>query len=167
MNKLSPFKIIWTIPIVFLIHNLEELWLMEEWADAFLKNRNTGFIERLYQFNTVALAMVLLTFAVTFILYLHYRKRNKITLNLTILSISLLCFNSFTHIGQFLFLQKYVPGLLSAVFLMAPLTLYSLYLFVANKIITPKRGIAYFGVSILTMGPIIILFLSIAKLFTK
>ena len=167
MKNLSPFKIIWGIPIVFLIHNLEELWFMEDWAEVYLKDRNNEFIERLYQFDTVAMAMLLLTLAVTFILFLHYWKRNKITLNLTILCISLLCFNSFTHIGQFLFLQKYVPGLLSAVFLMAPLTLYSLYLFVTNKMISTKRGITYFGISILTMGPIIILFLSIANLITK
>jgi hypothetical protein len=154
------------IPIAFLFHNLEELWFMDDWVNFYTNNRNFRFLENLFQFDTVAVAMVLLTLVVTCILLLQYRKRNKITLNLTILCICLLFFNSITHLGQFLFLQKYVPGLLSAAFLIMPLTFYSLYLFITNKMVMLKIGITYLAVSVLTMGPIIILFLAIAKLFT-
>lgn len=114
MRNISTYKNLWLLPIIFAIHNLEELWLLEDWVKNNVNDKKFEFIKDLYQFNTLTLAMVLLTLAVAVIIFLEYRKRNNITFNLTILSISLLFINSLTHLGQFFLFRKYVPGLLSA-----------------------------------------------------
>ncbi|MDQ0177576.1 HXXEE domain-containing protein [Bacillus chungangensis] len=166
MKSLSPYKILWLLPIIFAIHNLEELWLLEDWVKTFTNDRKFAFIKNFYRFETLAFAMILLTLAGAVIIFFAYRKQSNITFHLMILCNSLLFINSLTHLGQFFLFRKYVPGLLSAVILMMPFTFYTLFLYIKNKSITPKMAAVYLGISVLAMGPIIIIFLVISKLFT-
>ena len=166
MKSISPYKILWLLPIIFAIHNLEELWLLEDWVKTFTNDRKFAFIKNFYRFDTLAFAMILLTLAVAVIIFLAYRKQSNITFHLMILCNSLLFINSLTHLAQFFVFRKYVPGLFSAIILMMPFTFYILLFFLRNKNITLRMCVVYLGVSVLTMGPIIIVFLAISRLFT-
>ncbi|MDQ0233497.1 HXXEE domain-containing protein [Metabacillus malikii] len=162
--KHNPYQLLWLLPIVFTFHNLEELLVMEFTSFSFSKMPE--FLESLYQFNTVALAMILLTLAVTMVIYLDYRLKTKATLYLSILCCGLLFINSLSHIGQFIVLKEYVPGFITALLLMMPFTLYVLILYVTNGFISIKRLFIILAISIVTMGPLIILFLVISRILT-
>jgi hypothetical protein len=163
-TKLHPYQILWLLPVVFAIHNIEELPFLQRWANEFLDKRPFMFLARLYELKNVAIAMVLLTLTVSIIVWMEYKKRSRITLHLTVFCICLLLVNGVVHAGQFFVYRHYVPGLISAVVLMIPYMTYILYLLIKNNRIQAREVMKYFVLSVIAMNPLIIVFLLISSL---
>lgn len=167
MRNVDPYKLLWLLPVIFSIHNMEELPLLQTWADVVIPDRRFSLFKDLYKLNNIAFAMILLTFAVTVVIWMEYKKRNVITFRFTFLCTNLLLVNGIMHVAQFLLYKRYVPGLISAVLLMIPYMTYMIFLFARNKRITMKGIIQYSFISMITMSPIIIIFLFVSNLFVK
>lgn len=166
MRNINVYKILWLLPIIFLIHNIEEIAGFQKWVDHMVSNHRFAFLNQLYRIENVIIAMVLLTSVVTIVIWIEYRQRSSLTFHLAYLCICLLLANGFTHVGQlFLYKKDYVPGLVSATLLVIPYASYMSYLFIENEYIHLKKAIKYFIISIIAMGPIIMLFLLISELF--
>ncbi|BDG48953.1 hypothetical protein [Parageobacillus sp. KH3-4] len=60
-GKANIYKILWLLPIVFSIHNMEELLFLEEWAKEVFAGRSWMFFARLYESPNLEVAMLLLT----------------------------------------------------------------------------------------------------------
>ncbi|MEL3970720.1 HXXEE domain-containing protein [Rossellomorea oryzaecorticis] len=164
MRRDSPYKILWLVPIIFAIHNVEELPQMEKWADKVFDERQVPFLSDLYTFESVALAMLLLTITVGVVIYFEYKFRNRVTYVLSLLSVCLLLVNGIVHLVQFLIFKQYVPGLISACFLLIPFLSYIFYGLFKSERLTKKQILVYLTISLVAMNPIIILFLLVSKL---
>ncbi|MGX1901464.1 HXXEE domain-containing protein [Thermolongibacillus altinsuensis] len=161
-KSIHPYQILWLLPIVFAIHNIEELPFLQGWANEILDDY--PFLARLYDFKNLAIAMGLLTLTVSIVVWMEYKKRNRITLHFTVFCICLLLVNGLIHVGQFFVYRHYVPGLISAVVLMIPYMAYILYLFVKNNRIQMREIFVYLVFSVIAMNPLIIVFLLISSL---
>ncbi|OAT81013.1 hypothetical protein A6P54_13550 [Bacillus sp. MKU004] len=164
MRKDSLYKFLWLVPIIFAIHNAEELPQMEQWAEKVFQNRSVPFLSELYSFKSVALAMLLLTVAVGLVIFMEYKLRTKVTYVLTVLSVCLLLVNGIVHVVQFLIFKQYVPGLVSACILLIPFLSYLLYRLIKTGRLSKKQIAVYLTISLVAMNPIIILFLLVSKL---
>lgn len=167
MRNLDAYKILWLLPIIFLIHNMEEFPFLQKWANERINDSRFGLFKDLYQLSNIAIAMILLTLAVSIVIWMEYKKRNYITFNLTFLCICLLLINGIVHVGQFFLYKRYVPGLITAVLLLIPYMTYIIYLFIKNNDIKTREVIKYLVISIIIMSPIIFLFLLISNWFAK
>jgi hypothetical protein len=166
-KSLHPYQILWLLPIVFAIHNIEELPFLQGWANEILDDDPFMFLAGLYEFKNVAIAMVLLTLTVSIVVWMEYKKRNLITLHLTVFCTCLLLVNGMVHVGQFFVYRHYVPGLISAVLFMIPYMTYILYLLIKNNRIQTREVTKYFVLSVIAMNPLIIIFLLISSLLAR
>ncbi|RAK19090.1 uncharacterized protein with HXXEE motif [Anoxybacillus vitaminiphilus] len=166
-KSIHPYQILWLLPVVFAIHNIEELPFLQRWANEFLDKRPFMFLVRLYEFKNLAIAMILLTLTASIIVWMEYKKRNRLTLHLTVFCICLLLVNGVVHAGQFFVYRHYVPGLISAVLLMIPYMTYILYLFVQNNRIQTRGVMKYLVLSVIVMNPLIVIFLFISSLLAR
>ncbi|MGE7625286.1 HXXEE domain-containing protein [Viridibacillus sp. NPDC096237] len=164
MKKINLFKILWVLPIIFAIHNLEELPQLGKWAEKVLDSERLHFLRDFYSFQTLVVAMVLLTLTVGIIILLEYKVRNKITSSLTLLCTCLLLINGITHLIQFFVYGGYVPGLITAVTLLIPYMSFILYIQIKNYDLTIKKVILYILISVIIMFPTITIFLFIANI---
>ncbi|WP_100402621.1 HXXEE domain-containing protein [Bacillus sp. FJAT-42315] len=163
MNKDRFYQILWALPIIFAIHNVEELPQLGSWANEHVTGDSFSFLRELYSFHSLTFAMILLTVVVTVVIILEYQFRNKLTFTLTMLSTCLLLINGFTHIVQSIIFQSYVPGLISAVLLLIPYMSFVLYLSLKTNRIQLKTMGLYVGISVIGMVPIIFMFLIFSK----
>ncbi|WP_203363700.1 HXXEE domain-containing protein [Bacillus sp. REN10] len=163
MNKDLFYKILWALPVIFAIHNGEELPQLENWTNEHLADKSFAFLRELYSFHSLAFAMIMLTVVVTVVVILEYKLRNKLTFTLTMLSACLLLINGLTHIVQSMIFQSYMPGLISAVLLLIPYMSFVLYLSMkANRIRLKTIGL-YLVISVIVMVPIIFIFLILSR----
>lgn len=167
MMKGHPYQILWLLPIVFAFHNIEELLFFPRWANYLLGVYPFMHFSWLFERKNVAMAMVLLTVTVGFIVWMEYKNHNGYTLHFTIYCICLLLVNGMVHVGQFFVYRHYVPGLITAVLLMIPYLIYVLYLLIKNNFIQMRKVFLYFVLSMITMSPLIIVFLLISRLMVR
>jgi hypothetical protein len=158
------YKILWLLPIVFAIHNMEELLFLEEWAKEVFAGRSWMFFAKLYESPNLEVAMLLLTLTVSVIVWMEYKKCHRITLRCTVFCACLLLVNGIVHVGQFLLYSSYIPGLISAVLLLIPYMVYFLWLLAENRCISVKQIVKYLVISIVAMNPLILIFLIASRL---
>ena len=104
---------------VFILHNLEE-YLTIDRAPARFRHRITRS-----QFGVALVAVTLLALTVT-VIGTVWNAGPKVNFILTLLP-SILVVNAVTHLGAAVYFRGYVPGLITAVCPVLPLSLYVLY----------------------------------------
>ncbi|MUL34582.1 HXXEE domain-containing protein [Priestia megaterium] len=166
MKMLNPYRILWILPIVFGIHNFEELFYLQGWIKEVVNQNKFQFLVSLYNFNNLRMAMILLTLFSVIIVFMEYKRRNKLSFSILILGICLLEINGVTHFFQLIIFQRYNPGLISACLLIIPYMSYMLYLFYKNNYVKKKNILKYLLISIFSMNPIILMFLLLAKIIS-
>ncbi len=122
MHLESPRWIL-ALPLVFCIHDLEELIFLDKIPS--LTAILPVNIQDLIQVSKpqFAAAISLLFIAILIVTIRWYRKPSSTTRGLVLGFIMVgLFFNSLTHIGQALLFRQYIPGLVSAVVLLLPYT---------------------------------------------
>jgi hypothetical protein len=122
MHLESP-KWILALPVVFCIHDLEELIYLGRIPS--LSSVLPVNIQSLIRVSKpqFAAAISLLFIVILIVTFLWYRKPSAPTHRLVMgFIIAGLFFNSLTHIGQALIFRQYVPGLVTAVLLLLPYT---------------------------------------------
>ncbi|MDM5186811.1 HXXEE domain-containing protein [Bacillus sp. DX4.1] len=146
--------IIWCIPLLFLIHNLEEATKMPQ----YLSNQfSINFISN-HQF--IIAICILTTIVLLFIIL--YQLQIISSVYWIIFIQGAIFFNAVQHIVLFLIYRSYNPGTISAFVIV----LFSLYLFSLIQLIIPKKKLALTLVSSLFSYPIIIwITLFLASLF--
>lgn len=119
-----PLKwVIWLLPIVFLIHDVEELILIESWWE-----RNGGAVaEKLMMEIGVIWTTPRFAFAVAVLLgvILYACAVSAKDRRLFLIVMTVMFLNVFTHAAQSLLLRMYTPGLGTALGFVLPYTLYS------------------------------------------
>jgi len=125
-------RIIWLFPVVFLIHDTEELVFIESW----LKNYGGalsekvdfgGFLLNKMVWTTPRFAIaVAVLFALICLVCYHATRPNATAKDRKwfVIAVTALFLNVFTHLAQAVLFQSYTPGVATAVAVILPYTLY-------------------------------------------
>ena len=140
MTPLDPLvrlsALVWVLPIVFLIHDVEEILVMPRWIrinQARLAGRNwsyrllmrTACVSRPKFVVAVAFIFALVvTVTLMSISSLHQGGH----LDMFTVAVTMLLINAFTHISYSLIVRGYTPGVATAVFVLLPYCSYTLHL---------------------------------------
>lgn len=135
-------SLLWLFPILFMFHDFEEILFVESWNAKYgeqIKEDIPPYMRRMYSTMTrmttrnfavdvlfVYILVVMVTcIAVFFSFYLLY-----------LAVVAVFFIHVFTHLGQSIFLKKYTPGVVTAVLIALPYSLYTYYRLLDNGIIT-------------------------------
>lgn len=123
LDHLSMEQLLWLVPIFFTLHNLEEAPFMEGWAKGLPLRIHPVVTTR--QFTCAVIFLTLAGFLVT---YWGVEHMHNTTGYLLVFGIqAILFFNAFIpHIGSAIRFRMYSPGVVTAVVITIP---FSLYLF--------------------------------------
>jgi hypothetical protein len=123
LNTLSFDRLLWLVPVFFMLHNIEEAPFMEGWS-----KRLPLKIHPIVSTRQFVIAVTFLTLSGFLVTYLALEWLCNSTGLLLVLGIqSVLAFNAFVpHLASTLRFRMYSPGLITAMLITIP---FSLYLF--------------------------------------
>ncbi|MBP1933577.1 HXXEE domain-containing protein [Ammoniphilus resinae] len=125
-------KVILLGPLIFFIHDLEEVLWAQQWLD---ENRQLiegtlldGIVDKL-GFPPLEFGIVVGIVTHLYCIISYFAAKNLkagISMNLYISTILILFVNVFTHLGQSILLKMYTPGVVTAVLVVLPYSIYAL-----------------------------------------
>lgn len=137
--------LIWLFPIIFGIHDFEEIIVVEKWVS---KNKNDlekrlpkwagtfferNFAKKTNQFSMVVYAeFILISFAALLVFLNGFQGWYK-WLFLGLYAVFFL--HSFTHIGQSILLKRYTPGVITSIMFIIPYGIWFYRVFLENNTI--------------------------------
>ena len=120
LNHLSFEKVQWLFPVVVTLHNLEEA----VWLPGFWRNRSWHTPISTAEFRVAAGLLALFAYLLT---YFSVRAGKKSVGAYVMAGFSATMFlNAIWHVAVTAFVQAYAPGVVTAVFLILPVTIYLL-----------------------------------------
>ncbi|MDR7002375.1 hypothetical protein J2Y67_004897 [Neobacillus niacini] len=137
--------LIWLFPIIFGIHDFEEIIVVEKWVSKnmddlinILPQRASTFFEKNFakktnQFSLVVYVEFILISLATILVFLNGFHEWYKWLYLGLFAGFFL--HSFTHIGQSLFLKRYTPGVITSILFIIPYGVWFYYVFLENNIL--------------------------------
>ncbi|WP_242215187.1 HXXEE domain-containing protein [Bacillus cereus group sp. BfR-BA-01383] len=135
---------LWIIPLLFFIHNLEEAFQMPQYL---VNQFSIHFIDN----KQFIIAITILTIFVLLIVIL-YQLQILSSIYWIIFIQGAIFFNAVQHIILFVIYRSYNPGVISA----SIIILFSLFLFSSKKLLIPKKKLAITLIFSLISYPIII-----------
>jgi len=160
--KLKP--LILAFPILYLIHDIEEIFTVESF---------------LQQHAVIPFHVTTLQFTIAFLLLWALASigcvqavRNRQFLGMkphtffAFLVPGIFFANGVGHLLQFLFFRSYVPGLITAILIIYPYSLFALRQLLRNGMLTVKRFFLFFCLGFLLQGPFAAAALFLAGLFS-
>ena len=142
MNGMTLRTLFWLGPLVFLVHDLEEVFLARPWVE---RNRfliaGTPFepiVDAMgYEPVKFGLVVALATIVYGVISYFAARAcQPGLRMNLFVATVLTLFVNAITHVGQALLLRMYTPGVVTAVLVVLPYTLVAFRTLRAHRLLT-------------------------------
>jgi len=142
--------LIWLFPIIFVLHDLEEIIMIEKWMD---KNSNViydklprKFADKVIKQFSMSTAQFAVAVFIIFIFvssstymasqYINHGPFGNIYLFTVMILVMFL--HVFTHVGQSVFLRSITPGVITSIFLVLPYTLIMFNSLFKHQIITWK-----------------------------
>ena len=137
-------SLLWLLPIFFMFHDFEEILMIEQWSTKHgeqMRENIPPFMRKVYnsmlQMTTRNFAMdvlyvyILIVTVTCIAVFLSFY-----LLYLAVLAVFFL--HVFTHLGQSIYLRKYTPGVVTAVLLVLPYSLYAYYRLLNDGIVTTE-----------------------------
>ncbi|MEW6060674.1 MAG: HXXEE domain-containing protein [Bacteroidota bacterium] len=137
-------RILWLIPTLLAVHNLEEALTMPAWVKANMwKVREAIPLFHLLHFSTPQLYLSLIQVTVLPFLLAFFCLKGELTkrkLNILLTLQAIIFWNVLVpHLGGVIVLQMYNPGTVTAVLINLPFSLYLLKYLLKNEILTHKQ----------------------------
>ncbi|WP_051317105.1 HXXEE domain-containing protein [Ectobacillus panaciterrae] len=151
--------LLWLIPVLFTIHNLEEALTMRKYGTEHFKKMQRG------QFPAAVTILTLLV-----VVFIYFGTREEVGLVgrfLAIFGQASLFINALAHIIGTLRLRRYTPGLITAVLIYIPFSIYLFNIALQNNYITEKQLFFAFGAGIIMQIPLVLGALFIGKLLIR
>ncbi len=126
---------IWLFLLVYLVHDLEEIFTVEEWMNRHRRvlrklAANDRFLERVVKSVDLSTGQFAVAFAFLFIVSgvacwaATYDLRPGLGIWCFMAVVGVMFVHVFTHVGQALYLRMYTPGVITAVAVVLPYTTY-------------------------------------------
>lgn len=158
--------VIWAGPVVFLIHDLEELATIEDWTRLH-GDRLPEVFRSLLPISTaefgVAIAALLLVFIAVSWLADRAKGDGGRAVDFFVLLVAVLGTNAVGHVAQAILLGAYVPGLLTAVLFGLPYACWGLATVTRSGIRSVRWQVGAVGVAAVVQGPVAALALMLGK----
>ncbi|GFN33566.1 HXXEE domain-containing protein [Paenibacillus xylaniclasticus] len=137
--------LIWLFIVAFLLHDLEEIIMVEFWAkknkEKVLRKVPESIQADLSKMLTITSGQFAVAVLLEFIIFIPFTyiaaEQGKYFVFLAINSLFFL--HVFTHVGQSLYLRMYTPGVVSAVAIIMPYTMYLFYKLISCELVTMKQ----------------------------
>jgi hypothetical protein len=161
-GPLSVNLVIWVFPLAFLVHDLEEIVTMERFRrenrerfPKFLRNIATITTR---QFTLAVGALLALTLLASYLATRSPRQMDLFTIGLAIF---------FGHIGQSLFLRTYTPGVVTALLVVLPYSLYGFHRLSTASLLDGTSFTTLVLIGALLFVPLILATSQLGKLLTR
>lgn len=151
LDKLSFEQVLWLVPLFFTLHNLEEAPFMEAWSKRLPLKAHPAVTTR--QFVIAVIILTVGGFLVTYFALIHLHNETGYLLVLVIQAV--LLFNAFIpHIGSVVRFRMYSPGVVTAIVITIPFSIYLFQRAFSEGILNGKQfwmllGIAPFAMVLL------------------
>ncbi len=158
---------VWTLPLVFVIHDSEEIMTMTTFLRSHA-DRLPGQLREVTALSTGQFALsVLFLLALILVLCLLAQHANYEGLSMTlfVVLIAILFGNGLTHLGQAAILRGYTPGLLTAPFVIL-FTLLALRGFQKAGFITRQNRLPILAAGFFLQIPLIAVALAFGRIFS-
>jgi hypothetical protein len=164
LNSLSFDRLLWIVPIFFMLHNLEEAPFMAGWSKRIPLKIHPNITTRQF-----AIAVTFLTLAGFSLTYFALIVLQESTGYLLILGIqAILLFNAFIpHIGTTIRFRMYSPGVITAIIITLPFSFYLFRRAFAENILTPQQFWILLGIAPFAMVFFAYISLMIGKVFDR
>ena len=164
LNSISFARLLWLIPIFLTIHNMEEAPFMEGWSRRLPRNLSLTITKR--QFVVAVIFITIAGFAFTYIGVEYLANRTGYLLVLGMQTI--LFVNAFVpHIVATIRFRMYSPGVISAMLITLPFSLYLFGRALEEKIMDWAQFWVLLGIAPFTMVIVAFLSLQIGKAFEE
>jgi hypothetical protein len=166
VSKRSLALWVWTLPLVFALHDGEEIITMA----AFLQSHANRLPAQLMKFTTnstgqfLISVLFLLVLILVFCFLAKYSNYSGLPMKLFALLIAILLGNGLTHLGQAALLHDYTPGLLTAPFVII-FTIFALDSFWGNGFITRRNLFPMLAGGFVLQIPLVALALAFGRMF--
>jgi lipopolysaccharide export LptBFGC system permease protein LptF len=161
-------RVLWLFPLVFLIHDGEEIATMPTWIEqnqaalahvASLGTIGDQIVENLATTTTevaAAVAFELLFILVATLLVVHHPRR-RFGLYFYAALLGAFTFHVLTHVGQAVVFGGYIPGVVSAVLVIPPASYYLYRWLFAAKLLTWRSAVVSTVVGAIFLLPTLLL----------
>ncbi len=134
-RQVSTTMVIWLFPLAFLVHDLEEILTMERFI-RMNRERFPKLLQRVApitttQFTIGVTILFVLTMWASFLATRSPRDMNWLTICLAIFLLHVV-----THVAQTLLLHSYTPGVITAVLVVLPYSLYAFHHLFSDRLIS-------------------------------
>ena len=141
----SIYRIVWLFPVLFLIHDLEEIITVKGFMSrnkdriVYLLPRNIGvFVQRQFELTTIQFS-VSVAFVFMFVMSATYLVTHfnfaEGAMKYFFIVVVVFFLHVFTHLGQALILRTYTPGVITSVLIILPYTSYVLFRLFRDQLI--------------------------------
>jgi hypothetical protein len=165
-GQLSLNLVIWTFPFAFLIHDIEEIFTMERFTrenrERFPHLLRNIIVTNTTQFSVAVGILFALTLLASYLATQSPRKMDLFTFALAVFLVHVI-----GHVSFPIFFRSYTPGLITALLIVLPYSLYTFYrLFSANLLDGESFTLSIF-VGALLLAPLLLAVLLLGKLLTR
>jgi len=165
IKKISFKQLVWLFFVVFFIHNIEEFLSFPSWLEEnisaiplFLSSK----IALVFHYNFIffiAIALSLATLLPLFIcIWANKTKNKQITIFLLLTIAWVMMLNAFQHIFNTLIMNEYTPGLITALLINLPFSIYFILRLKKEKAISKMKLFLYLPIGLVAY------FLSVAAI---
>jgi len=138
-------SLIWLVSSVFIIHDFEEIIVIERWLQKNEKELLTkipktfhSYFQKIFPKHTAGFALAVLVEYIVILLFTIiaiFVKQNYWSVIGILSIVTLLFLHCFTHISQSIILKRYTPGVFTAIVLLIPFSLYFYYVDLTHQMI--------------------------------
>lgn len=154
-------SLLWLLPVCFMFHDFEEILTVEAWGNKYGTRVEAAIPRRMRRMYNSSMRMTTRDFAMDVLfVYILIVTVTCIAvffsfywLYLSVTAVFLL--HVFTHLGQSIFLKMYTPGVLTALFVAFPYSLYAFYRLLSEDTVSPT-DIAWSLLLVLLLTPPIV-----------
>ena len=148
--------ILWLVPILFTVHNLEEMLFIDRFLHQ-ISDFAPSFLQKILPLFTTSqflLAATIVTILPYLFAALACTERPQ-SLGIYLLAViqMVIFINVFSHTGMAMLRQTYVPGLITALAVNLPFSVYFFYTILSQKWLNGKALLIIFPIALLLHGP--------------
>lgn len=158
--------VIWAFPLIFFLHDLEEILTMERFSRRY-RDRFPKWMRPLATITTAQFTIAVAIFFVLTLLAAFLATRHPADFTFFSLLLAIFLIHVITHVVQPLIFRAYTPGVITAILLVLPYSLYGFHrLFLAGLVSTGSFMISLLIGAVL-LAPAILLVRQLGKLLHR
>lgn len=156
----------WFVPFYITVHNIEEAFTFDKFIpvvkDRLEKNGRTDIIPTWPQFRLALITVTILSY-ITAIVPLKPAKR----LTIMLITSATMLINVFSHFFGALIFRRYVPGLISALSINLPASVFTIFLAKRSGFLNIRKMTFLTFIAALLHGPALVSLLAVSGLVTR